>query len=155
MFEYPVTISWQRGEKEIFTDSKYSREHKWSFENGNVLPASPSTHIVPLPYSNENYIDPEEAFVAAVSSCHMLSFLDVTAQAGFVVDHYEDEAVGVLRRIARGVMGITKVTLKVKASYSGERIPSRAELEELHHKAHEVCFIANSVKCDIITEIIS
>ncbi|MDG1858775.1 MAG: OsmC family protein, partial [Emcibacteraceae bacterium] len=147
--------SWQRGTQEVFTDSKYSRMHSWEFEGGIMIPASPSHHIVPLPYSNPNYVDPEQAFVASLSSCHMLTFLDICSQEGIVVDDYIDNAEGLLERIGRNKHAMTKVTLNVEAKYSGDVIPNKAKLEELHHKAHEYCFIANSVTTEIITEIIS
>ena len=155
MFEYNAVVSWKRGAEEAFTDRKYSREHTWEFDHGLKMDASPSEHIVPLPHSDPSVIDPEQAFVAAVSSCHMLTFLDQCAQAGVCVDSYEDSAVGILKRVARGKMAVTKVTLRVKASYSGDNIPDKAKLEELHHLAHEYCFIANSVTSEIVTEIIS
>lgn len=155
MFDYPATIVWKRQLDELFTDKKYSREHEWEFESGNKLPASPSHHIVPLPHSNPENIDPEQAFVAALSSCHMLFFLDLASSAGFVVDSYEDAAIGELRRVERNIYAMTRVTLKPKSTYSGEKIPTREDLEQLHHKAHEMCYIANSVKTEIVTEIIS
>lgn len=155
MFDYPVTVTWKRGKDEIFTDKKYSREHMWEFDSGNRVPASPSHHIVPLPHSNPDNIDPEQAFVAALSSCHMLFFLDLASSAGFVVDSYEDEALGILSRVRRNVYAMSRVTLKPKCTYSGPKIPTREELEQLHHKSHEMCYIANSVKTEIITEIIS
>ncbi|MCC3859829.1 OsmC family protein [Pseudemcibacter aquimaris] len=155
MSEYHATVSWQRGEEEKFTDEKYSRMHSWTFEGGIMIPASPSHHIVPLPYSNPNYVDPEQAYVASLSSCHMLSFLHVAAQAGFCVDEYEDNAVGYLERVSRGKMAMTKVVLRPKCTYSGAKKPTPDDLEDLHHQAHEVCFIANSVKTEIVTEIIS
>ena len=155
MFEYNAIITWKRGESENFTDRKYSREHTWEFDGNLLLDATPSHHIVPVPYSNPNSIDPEQAFVASLSSCHMLFFLDLCSQAGIIVDHYSDEAIGELSRIGRNKMAMTKVTLKPNASYSGKNIPSIEKLEELHHRAHELCYIANSVTSEIITEIIS
>lgn len=155
MSSHNVTVSWQRGNEEAFTDQKYSRMHSWTFEGGIMVPASPSTHIVPLPFSNPNYVDPEQAFVASISSCHMLFFLDICSQEGIVVDDYRDEAKGYLERIGKNQMAMTKVILKPEASYSGDVIPAPGKLEEIHHKAHDLCFIANSVTTDIITEIIS
>lgn len=155
MFEYNAIITWNRGSDEVFTDRKYNRKHEWEFDQGLKMDASPSEHIVPLPHADPSVIDPEQAFVAAVSSCHMLTFLDQCAQAGVCVDSYEDNAVGILKRVSRGKMAVTKVTLRVKASYCGKNIPDQKMLEDLHHKAHEFCFIANSVTTEIVTEIIS
>jgi organic hydroperoxide reductase OsmC/OhrA len=155
MSSHNATVSWQRGNEEVFTDQKYSRMHSWTFEGGIMVPASPSHHVVPLPFSNPNYVDPEQAFVAALSSCHMLWFLDICSQNGIVVDDYLDNAEGFLERTGRNQHAMTKVILRPEASYSGDIIPVPAKLEELHHKAHEMCFIANSVKTDVVTEIIS
>lgn len=155
MSDYRATISWSRGQDEKYIDDKYSREHLWEFEAGLKIPASPSHHIVPLPYSNPNNLDPEEAFVASLSSCHMLFFLSLCAQEGFIVDDYKDSAVGVLSRIGRNKMAMTKVTLNPNAHYSGEKLPDDKDIERIHHKAHEQCFIANSVTTEIILDIIS
>ncbi|MDG1437907.1 MAG: OsmC family protein, partial [Emcibacteraceae bacterium] len=144
-----------RGKEEIFTDKKYSRMHSWTFEGGIMVPASPSHHVVPLPYSNPDYVDPEQAFVAALSSCHMLCFLDVCSQSDIIVDNYIDNAEGFLERTGRNQYAMTKVILKPEATYSGNIIPNPAKLKELHHKAHEMCFIANSVTTDVVTEVIS
>ncbi|MEZ5759164.1 MAG: OsmC family protein [Emcibacteraceae bacterium] len=155
MSDYEAVISWKRGSDEKYTDQKYSREHKWEFEGGLSIPASPSHHIVPLPYSNPDFIDPEQAFVASLSSCHMLFFLDLCSREGFVVDDYTDHAVGTLERIGRNKMAMTKVILKPEAHYSGEKRPTPEDLDRIHHKSHELCFIANSVTTEIVTEIIS
>ena len=112
MSDYEAVISWKRGEQEKYTDQKYSRVHQWRFDGGLTIPASPSHHIVPVPYSNPDYIDPEQAFVASLSSCHMLFFLDLCSREGFVVDDYTDHAVGTLERIGRNKMAMTKVILK-------------------------------------------
>ena len=155
MSEYKAIISWKRGPDENYIDQKYSREHNWAFDGGLNIPASPSHHIVPLPYSNPDYLDPEQAFVASISSCHMLFFLDICSREGIIVDSYVDEAAGVLERVGRNKMAMTRVTLRPQADYSGEKIPTRDDLERIHHKSHELCFIANSVTTEIITEIIS
>ena len=106
---------------------------------------------MPLPFSREDAVDPEEMFVAALSNCHMLTFLDLARRAGFVIDSYEDEAVGMMERIAPQRMAITKVTLRPKIVFGGAP-PDKAKLDELHHQAHELCFIANSVKTEITVE---
>ncbi len=155
MFEYSAKISWERGKDEIYTDKKYSREHRWEFDGGLKIEATPSHHIVPVPYSNPFAIDPEQAFVSSLSSCHMLFFLDLCSQEGIVVDSYIDNAIGELTRIAQNKMALTKVTLKPQATYSGENIPSMEKLQEIHHRSHDLCYIANSVTTEIVTEIIS
>lgn len=152
MAEYFATINWSRREQE-FTDNRYSRGHQWSFDGGAVVNASSSPHIVPLPYSIEANVDPEEAFVASLSSCHMLFFLSIAAKKRFVVDSYEDQAVGMMGKDEVGKMFVETVILKPRAVFSGEKQPSREVLEKMHHQAHELCFIANSVKTKILTEI--
>lgn len=144
---------WQRN-GEPFTDNKYSRGHRWLFDGGLEVQASSSPHVVPLPYSVAENVDPEEAFVASLSSCHMLFFLAIAAKRGFVVDDYRDEAVGIMEKNADGKMAMTRVTLRPNVSFSGERQPSREQLEKIHHQSHEQCFIANSVKTEVVTEIL-
>lgn len=153
MSEYFSTVVWQRRNDEPFTDNHYSRGHRWLFDGGLEVPASSSPHIVPLPYSVAENVDPEEAFVASLSSCHMLFFLAIAAKRRFVVDEYRDEAVGVMEKGADGRMAMTRVTLRPRVSFSGERQPSREQLESMHHQSHEQCFIANSVKTEVVTEI--
>ena len=155
MSSYKATINWQRKPDDKFIDKKYSRIHEWSFESGIKIPASPSHHIVPVPYSNPDHIDPEEAFVASLSSCHMLTFLDLCSRNGIIVNDYRDAAEGILERIGRNKWGITKVTLKPVATYGNDVPPSKEICQALHHQAHEMCFIANSVTTEITTEIIS
>jgi organic hydroperoxide reductase OsmC/OhrA len=117
-----------------------------------VVPASPSPHIVPAPWNDPAAVDPEEAFVASLSSCHMLFFVDFARRAGFVVDSYVDEAEGVLEKRADGKMWMSRVMLHPRVEFSGEKRPSEAELADLHHRAHEECFIANSVRAEVIVE---
>lgn len=152
MSEYFATVAWKRGEQN-FLDNKYSRGHVWKFDGGAEIPASPSPHVVPPPMSVEENVDPEEAFVASLSSCHMLFFLYLAAKAKLVVDEYVDEAVGVIGKNEEGRQAMTRVTLRPKIVFSGDKEPTREQLEELHHKAHELCFIANSVKTTVDTEI--
>ena len=154
MSEYSATIRWQRGD-EAFTDDKYSRGHEWSFDGGLTVPASASPDIVPLPMSVAENVDPEEAFVAALSSCHMLFFLAIAAAAGFVVDEYIDAATGRLEKNSEGRTAMTQVVLRPCATYSGERVPAKDKIEKMHHRAHSLCFIANSVTTDVVTEIVS
>ena len=116
------------------------------------MPASPSPSVVPAPYSNAANVDPEEAFVAAVSSCHLLTYLYLAYQQGFQVDSYHDEAVGVMTKNERGIPWVSVVTLHPKIVYSGEKLPTAADEQRLHHSAHEQCFIANSIKTDVRVE---
>ncbi len=139
----------------MFTDNKYGRGHEWAFDGGITVAASASPDIVPLPMSVAENVDPEEAFVASLSSCHMLFFLDIAARSGFVIDEYTDAAIGRLGKNAEGRTAITKVVLRPNAVYSGERIPDQSKIEKMHHRAHELCFIANSIKTEVTTEIVS
>jgi organic hydroperoxide reductase OsmC/OhrA len=144
-------VVWERGD-DCFLDNRYSRGHRWTFDGGAIIAASSSPHVVPLPYSIEENVDPEEAFVAALSSCHMLFFLSLAAKAGFVVDRYTDEAEGVMKAVD-GVMQISRVTLNPHVGYHGSR-PARDIEIELHHRAHNLCFIANSVKTAIAINVV-
>ncbi len=148
MSEYKATIKWQRTSPD-FLKGRYSREHTWTFDGGVTVPASPSPHVVPAPWSNPACVDPEEAFVAAIASCHMLTFLFLASKQGFQIDRYEDEAVGTMTKNEKGVLWISSVALRPKIVFSGEKIPTTVDQEDLHHLAHEQCFIANSVKTEI------
>ena len=148
MSEHKATISWKRAGSDFLT-GKYSREHTWTFDGGLTVPASPSPSVVPVPYSNPAHVDPEEAFVAAISSCHMLTYLYVAYKQGFQVDSYHDEAVGAMTRNERGVPWVSTVTLHPRIVHSGEKLPAPADEERLHHLAHEQCFIANSIKTEV------
>ena len=151
MGAYHATVSWTL-EGESFLDQRYSRGHEGSFDGGAVVPASASPHIVPLPHSVAENVDPEEAYVASLSSCHMLFFLSLAAEAGIVVEDYRDEAVGYLEKTGDGY-AMTRVVLRPAATYGGDRQPTAEEVAELHHRAHEQCFIANSVRSVITTDI--
>jgi organic hydroperoxide reductase OsmC/OhrA len=148
MSEHKATIRWKCTSPD-FLKGKYSREHTWSFDGGLTIPASPAPSGVPAPYSNPANIDPEEAFVAAVSSCHMLTFLYLAYKQGFQVDSYEDEAVGLLTKNEKDIPWVSSITLYPKIIYSGEKLPTPADEEQLHHAAHEQCFIANSIKTEV------
>jgi organic hydroperoxide reductase OsmC/OhrA len=151
MSEYAATIEWQRAGA-TFTDNRYSRGHSWRFDGGVEVPASSSPHSVRLPYSVAEAVDPEEAFVASLSSCHMLWFLSIAAKHGYGVERYRDEAVGVMARNAEGKLAMTRVTLRPVVTFYGEKRPSAAEHEALHHEAHEECYIASSVKTEMRCE---
>ncbi|MEZ8233770.1 OsmC family protein [Vibrio splendidus] len=153
MSEYGAVIRWQKAEDEAFSDNQYSRGHTWEFDGGITVPASSSPHVVPLPFSVEANVDPEEAFIAALSSCHMLTFLGIAAKQQYVIDSYVDDAVGVLEEDESGRSSVTKVTLRPEIVFSGIKIPTAKQLEKLHHLAHKNCFIANSVKTEIKVEI--
>ena len=135
-----------------FLAKRYSRAHTWTFDGGVVVPASSSPWVVPLPMSDADAVDPEEAFVASLSSCHMLWFLDIASRAGFSVDSYEDAADGHMGRNAAGKLVMDVVTLRPRARFAGTRVPDAAVLAALHHEAHAECFLANSVRCEIRCE---
>ena len=147
MGEYQATVNWERGGA-TFTDQKYSRAHSWVFDGGLTVPAAASPHLVTRPFTSEAAVDPEEAFVASLSSCHMLWFLSIAAGEGFVVDSYRDHAVGVLAKNPEGRLAMTEVTLAPVVVFAG-RTPPAEILEGLHARAHEACFIANSVRTTV------
>jgi len=155
MSEYFAKVVWHRGDDEKFLDNEYSRGHKWKFDGGANIPASSSPHIVPLPYSVEANVDPEEAFVASLSSCHMLFFLSIAAKRKFVIDRYMDNAVGIMEKDADGKMSMTKIALRPVIEFAGEKRPTIEQLEKMHHRSHELCFLANSVKTEIVIEVVA
>lgn len=144
-------VLWLRNEGD-FIGNRYSRGHKLQFDGGLEVPGSSSPQVVPSPMSDASALDPEEAFVASLSSCHMLWFLSLASRRKFCVDRYFDAASGVLEKNAEGKMAMTVVTLHPDVMFAGERVPTRAELDQLHHDAHDACFIANSVKTDVRCE---
>ncbi len=151
MSTYTATIRWSRDGAAGFAKGQYSRAHEWAFDGGHVMPASASPHIVPAPWSDLAGVDPEEAFVASLSSCHMLFFLDFARRAGFVVDSYTDEAEGVLAKRDDGRMWMSRVILRPRIDWAGDA-PDDAALADLHHKAHDACFIANSVTTEVVVD---
>ncbi|MFT7052685.1 MAG: organic hydroperoxide reductase OsmC/OhrA [Psychromonas sp.] len=155
MSEYVAKINWTRGCGENYIDNKYSRGHQWIFDGGVTVQASSSPHLVPLPYSVEANVDPEEAFIASLSSCHMLLFLSIAAKRRYVVDSYMDDAVGIMEKNDDGKISMTKVTLRPNVQFSGDNKPTMEKIEKMHHQSHEQCFIANSVKTEIVIEIIA
>lgn len=151
MHRYEARISWQR-DGATFSDNRYSRGHEWSFDGGVTVRASSSPLTVKAPYSVAEAVDPEEALVAATSSCHMLWYLSLAGRQGFIVDRYADDAFGVMEKNAEGKVAFTRITLRPQIEFAGEKLPSAAEIAALHHSAHEECFIANSLKCDVVIE---
>lgn len=151
MHRYTASVAWQRGDA-AFTDNRYSRRHVWRFDGGAEVAGSSSPLSVPLPYSDPAAVDPEEAFVASISSCHMLWFLGLAAKAGFRVDAYEDEAEGFMEKNEEGRVAVTRVTLRPRAAFDAATPATREQLDHLHHEAHERCFIANSVRTRITVE---
>ena len=147
--EYRATVRWNR-DGATFSDSRYSRGHHWSFDCGIEVLASASPSVVPLPLSREDAVDPEEAFVAAVSSCHMLTFLSIAAKKRFVIDSYVDQALGIMTPNEKGKLFVSKVILDPHLEFSGEKLPSPEQIAEMHHLAHKECFIANSVITEIV-----
>lgn len=137
MSRHTATVFWQRQPQEIFSDNLYSRAHVWQFDGGVTVPASPSPHVVPLPLSVEENVDPEEAFVAALSSCHMLVFLSIAAKRRYVIDSYIDEAFGELSVGENGKEWVSKVVLRPDIVFSGDKQPTREQLAKMHHMAHE------------------
>ena len=151
MSTYTATVRWSRQGDGDFTKGQYSRAHEWSFDGGEVVPASASPHIVPAPWSDAAGVDPEEAFVASLSSCHMLFFLDFARRKGLTIDTYVDEAEGVMEQGADGKMWMSGVTLHPRVTWAAGP-PDEATLTDLHHRAHEACFIANSVTTEVKVE---
>lgn len=151
MAQYTVETLWSRGEQD-FIDNRYSRRHILRFDAGLDIPGSSSPQVVPVPYSDPGAIDPEEAFVSSLSSCHMLFFLFVAAKRKFVVDSYNDTAVGVMAKDHAGKISMVSVTLRPEVLFSGDRLPSRQDIDQMHHEAHEQCYIANSVKTAVHCE---
>ena len=149
MSEHKAIIQW-KNQGPDFLKGKYSREHTWTFDGGISVPASPSPAAVPAPWSNPGNVDPEEAYVAAISSCHMLTFLWVACKQGFQVQSYRDEAIGVMTKNERGIPWVSSVTLHPRIEYGGAKHPTPVDVERLHHLAHEQCFIANSVKTAVV-----
>jgi organic hydroperoxide reductase OsmC/OhrA len=152
MSTYTATIRWSRNGAEDFAKGQYSRAHEWAFDGGAVVPASASPHIVPAPWSDSAGVDPEEAFIASLASCHMLFFVDFARRAGFVVDAYVDEAEGVLEKRGDGKMWMSRVTLCPRITWGGDKLPDEAAIADLHHRAHDACFIANSVTTEVTVE---
>jgi len=148
---YEARVTWSRGNAP-FADNQYSRRHEWTFDGGVTVPASSSPAVVPLPFSAPDAVDPEEALVASASSCHMLWFLSLAAGRGLVVDDYTDEAYGVLGRVARGKLAFSRIVLRPDIRFADPRTVDAATVAALHDAAHDRCFIASSLRCDVVVE---
>ncbi|MCA1588894.1 MAG: OsmC family protein [Acidobacteria bacterium] len=152
MSTYTAKISWKSDSPENFTKNHYTRGHTWSFDGGIDVPASSSPHSVRIPFSVEAAVDPEEALVAAAASCHMLTFLWVAARKGFRIDSYEDTAVGKMTAGDDRKHWVSKITLDPEIEWVGDTLPTTEEIAEMHHAAHEQCYVANSIKSEIIVK---
>jgi organic hydroperoxide reductase OsmC/OhrA len=148
---YTAEITWERADQD-FLDNRYSRRHLIRFDGGAAVPGSSSPQVVPEPMSDPAGVDPEEAFVASLSSCHMLWFLSIAAKRRFRVDRYVDAAEGVMEKDGAGKLVMSVVTLRPLVKFSGDRVPTQQEFDQMHHRAHEECFIANSVRSDVRCE---
>lgn len=151
MSEHRATITWNRTGTG-FLQTQFSRNHTWEFDGGLRVPATAAPSVVPPPWTNPSALDPEEAFVASLSSCHLLTFLFFAAKAGHQVDSYRDEASGVLAKNERGIPWIARVTLRPRVTYTDGTAPTPEQEHALHEKAHHYCYIANSVKTEVTIE---
>lgn len=151
MHKYEARVTWERNGAD-FLNNRFSRGHEWRFDGGLRVPASSSPLSTPEPMSVAANVDPEEALVAAASSCHMLWFLYLAAKRGFVVERYTDEAYGIMEKNAEGRVAITRIFLRPHIEFGGERRPAPEDLDGLHHESHERCFIANSLKSEVVIE---
>jgi organic hydroperoxide reductase OsmC/OhrA len=149
--QFEALVEWSRNGQD-FLGQRYSRAHAWSFDGGAVVPASSSPQSVPLPMSDAAAVDPEEALVAAASSCHMLFFLSIAAKRGHTIDSYSDKAIGLLDKNAQGKLAMTRITLRPRIVFAGTAPPGAEELAAIHHEAHEKCYIANSLNAEVVVE---
>ena len=149
MSRHSASIAWRSDGG--FADNSYSRRHLWRFDGGAEVVGSSSPDVVPVPRSDPAGVDPEEALIASAASCHMLWFLSLAQAAGVAVESYEDEAVGEMGRVGPGKIAITKITLRPRIAFAGTA-PDAATIDRLHHEAHERCFIANTLNCEIVVE---
>ena len=154
MSKHTARVTWERGDQP-FTDNRYSRAHRWKFDGGIEVRGSSSPEAVKPPLSDPNAVDPEEGFIASLSSCHMLWFLSIAAKRGWIVERYRDEATGVMERNVEGKLAMTRVTLHPDVHFSPDAAPAPDELHAMHHQAHDECFIASSVKTVVTCEPVS
>jgi organic hydroperoxide reductase OsmC/OhrA len=151
MTVHTAKITWKSDSPDTFANNRYTRGHTWSFDGGIEVPGSSSPHVVPR-YSVEAAVDPEEALVASAASCHMLTFLYLAATKKFRIDSYEDHAEGAMGTLEDGRQWVAKITLNPIIEWAGDKLPTRDEIDELHHEAHRQCFIANSIKSEIVVK---
>jgi organic hydroperoxide reductase OsmC/OhrA len=151
MAEYSAELVWCRGTQD-FLDNRYRRRHLLRFDGGVEIAASSSPQVVPVPFSDPAAVDPEEAFVASLASCHLLWFLAIAARRGFCVDRYSDRPLGLMGRNGEGKLAMTVVTLHPAVTFAGDRLPTPDEVRQMHHEAHEECFIASSVRSEVRCE---
>lgn len=151
MAQYTADVLWLRGEQD-FSNNRYSRRHLLRFDGGIEVPGSSSPFVVPVPMSDASAVDPEEAFISSVSSCHMLWFLFIAGKNKYCVDRYFDSATGVMEKNAKGKMAVSLITLRPDVQFSGDSLPTPEEITRMHHEAHEECFIANSIKTEVHCE---
>ena len=147
---YTAKITWKTDSPDTFTKNRYTRGHEWAFDGGITVPASSSPHAVRVPFSVEAAVDPEEALVAAASSCHMLTFLWLAATAEFNIESYEDNAVGEMTTSDDGKQWISTITLDPQIAWTGDKLPTAEEITHLHHEAHEKCYIASTIRSKIV-----
>jgi organic hydroperoxide reductase OsmC/OhrA len=152
MAVYEASVKWERLPGETFSDNRFHRGHDWLFDGGAKVSASASPHIVRAPLSDPAGVDPEEALVAATSSCHMLFFLSFAARKGFTIASYEDHATGEMTKGADGRQWLTRITLRPEIAFEGDKRPAAVDVEALHHAAHDACYIANSIKSEITVD---
>lgn len=151
MAHYSAEVIWTRNNQD-FLSNRYSRKHILRFDGGIEVAGSSSPHVVPLPFSELAAVDPEEAFIASLSGCHMLWFLSIAAKAKFCVDYYKDHAEGIMAKNEQGKTAMTVVTLKPSVTFSGDKLPTETQIKAMHYQAHDECFIANSVKTTVLCE---
>lgn len=151
MARFRASVDWALRPGEDFGSGRYGRGHAVAFEHGPQMRGTASAHVVGNRWAEDGAADPEQMLVAAISSCHMLSFLHVARLAGFAVAAYRDEAEGLMEKNAEGRIAVTRVALRPQIRWEG-REPDKEELDRLHHAAHEACFIANSVKTEVVVE---
>jgi organic hydroperoxide reductase OsmC/OhrA len=151
MAQYSAEVVWERGDA-VFTDNRYPRRHRLRFDGGLEVPGSSSPHSVPVPLSDPGAVDPEEGLIAALSSCHMLWFLAIAVKRKFRIDRYRDQAEGVLAKNADGKLYLSVITLRPEVQFSGELLPTREQIEAMHHSAHAECYIAHSVISQVRVE---
>ncbi|WP_144098000.1 OsmC family protein [Croceicoccus sediminis] len=152
MGEYTAKVRWQIGEGEVFTTNRYNRRHEWHFDGGAVVAGCAAPGYLPPELIDESAVDPEEALLASAASCHMLYFLAYAAKAGFSIDRYEDNPVGRVEKNEAGDPWVATIAMRPCATFVGDNRPSADQIDDLHHRAHKSCIIANSLKSEMTIE---